>query len=81
MLAATRLKYVVESEWGSRRYLDVTLLERWPHRRANLWGCRKVRRILTVPWDILLDRYSTSDRSLKVVARLCWRVRCQRCDG
>ena len=81
MLAATRLKYVVESEWGSRRYLDVTLLERWPHRRANLWGCRKVRRILTVPWDILLDRYSTSGRSLKAVARLCWRVRCQRCDG
>ena len=38
MLAVTRLKYVVESEWGSRRYLDVTLLERWPRRRANLWG-------------------------------------------
>ena len=27
MLAAARLKYVAESEWGSRRYLDVTLLE------------------------------------------------------
>ena len=27
MLATARLKYVAESEWGSRRYLDVTLLE------------------------------------------------------
>lgn len=27
MLVTTRLKYVAESEWGSRRYLDVTLLE------------------------------------------------------
>ena len=26
MLVTARLKYVVESEWGSRRYLDVTLL-------------------------------------------------------
>ena len=27
MLVAARLKYVAESEWGSRRYLDVTLLD------------------------------------------------------
>ena len=27
MLTTARLKYVAESEWGSRRYLDVTLLE------------------------------------------------------
>lgn len=27
MLAATRLKYVVDSEWRSRRYLDVSLLK------------------------------------------------------
>lgn len=27
MLVTARLKYVAESEWGSRRYLDVTLLE------------------------------------------------------
>lgn len=27
MLVTSRLKYVAESEWGSRRYLDVTLLE------------------------------------------------------
>ena len=27
MLATARLKYVAESEWGSRRYLDMTLLE------------------------------------------------------
>ena len=27
MLAAARLKYIVENEWGRRRYLDVSLLE------------------------------------------------------
>lgn len=27
MLVATRLKYVADSEWGSRRYLDVSLLK------------------------------------------------------
>lgn len=27
MLAAARLKYVADSEWGSRRYLDVSLLK------------------------------------------------------
>ena len=27
MLVTVRLKYLAESEWGSRRYLDVTLLE------------------------------------------------------
>lgn len=27
MLVTARLKYVAESEWGSRRYLDMTLLE------------------------------------------------------
>ena len=27
MLVTARLKYVAESEWGSRHYLDVTLLE------------------------------------------------------
>ena len=27
MLATARLRYVAESEWGSRRYLDVTLLK------------------------------------------------------
>ena len=27
MLVTARLKYVAESEWDSRRYLDVTLLE------------------------------------------------------
>lgn len=28
MLVTARLKYVADSEWGSRRYLDVTLLDR-----------------------------------------------------
>ena len=27
MLATARLKYVADSEWGSRRYLDVSLLD------------------------------------------------------
>ena len=27
LLITARLKYVAESEWGSRRYLDVTLLD------------------------------------------------------
>ena len=35
MLITTRLKYVAESEWGSMRYLDVMLLDGWPHRMAN----------------------------------------------
>ena len=26
MLVTARLKYVADSEWGSRRYLDVTLM-------------------------------------------------------
>ena len=33
VLVTARLKYVAEGEWGSRRYLDVTLLEEWPYRR------------------------------------------------
>ncbi len=35
MLAAARLKHDAESEWGSRRYLDVTLLEE-AHREAGI---------------------------------------------
>lgn len=35
MLVTARFKYVAESEWGSRRYLDVTLLED-AHREAGL---------------------------------------------
>ena len=27
MPVAARLKYIVENEWGRRRYLDVSLLE------------------------------------------------------
>ena len=33
MLAAARLKYVADSEWGSRRYLDASLLKEQPCRR------------------------------------------------
>ena len=33
MLVAARLKYVADSEWGSRRYLDVSLLKEQPYRR------------------------------------------------
>ena len=35
MLVTARLKYVAESEWGSRRCLDVTLLEE-AHREAGI---------------------------------------------
>lgn len=45
MLVTARRKYVAEGEWGSRRHLDVTLLEEWPH-GADLGGCWKVRRNL-----------------------------------
>ena len=45
MLVTARLKYVAESEWGSRRYLDVTLLDEW-RAGAGLSGCRKVRKNL-----------------------------------
>ena len=33
MLVAARLKYVANSEWGSRRYLDASLLKEQPYRR------------------------------------------------
>ena len=46
MLVAARLKYVAESSWGSRRYLDVTLLDEQPYRKAGQLGCRKVRKNL-----------------------------------
>ena len=35
MLVTARLRYVADSEWGSRRYLDVTLLEEGPYRKAG----------------------------------------------
>lgn len=47
MLVTARLKYVAESEWELRHYLDVTLLDDgWPYRMAGLWGCRKVHKDL-----------------------------------
>lgn len=36
MLVTARLKYVADSGWGSRRYLDVTLLDEGPYRTAGL---------------------------------------------
>lgn len=42
MLVIARLRYVAESEWGSRCYLDVMLLDERPCRMAGLWDCRKV---------------------------------------
>ena len=35
-LVAARLKYVADREWGSRRYLDVSLLDEWS--RRSVWG-------------------------------------------
>ena len=46
MLVIARLKYVAESEWGSRRYLDVTPMDEQPYRRAGLWDCRKASKNL-----------------------------------
>ena len=46
LLVTARLKYVAESEWGSRRYLDVALLEGQPHRTAGLWCCWKAHKNL-----------------------------------
>lgn len=37
MLVTARLKYVADSEWGSRRYLDVSLLDEQSYRR-DIWG-------------------------------------------
>ena len=51
MLVTAGLRHVAESEWGSRRHLDATLLEGWPHRRAGLWGCRKVSKNLDSTWQ------------------------------
>ncbi|RRF99503.1 MAG: hypothetical protein DUD39_04120 [Coriobacteriaceae bacterium] len=33
-LAAARCKYVAEGGWGSRRYLDTDLLDRWDDREV-----------------------------------------------
>ena len=50
MFVTARLKYVAVSEWGSKRYLDVTLLD---ERTAPGWraygAVGKCARILTVP--------------------------------
>lgn len=36
MLVTARLEYTAESEWGSSRYLNVTLLDKEPHREVGL---------------------------------------------
>jgi hypothetical protein len=33
-LAAAKCKYVAEGGWGSRRYLDTDLLDRWDDREV-----------------------------------------------
>ena len=33
MLAAARCKFIADGNWGSRRYLDVSLLDGWDERR------------------------------------------------
>ena len=50
MLVTARLKYVAESEWGSRRYLDVTLLGGVAAPDGGLMRLsEKCARFLTVP--------------------------------
>ena len=33
MLAAARREFIADGNWGSRRYLDVSLLDGWDERR------------------------------------------------
>lgn len=71
MLVTARLKYVAENEWGPRRYLDVTLLEGWPRRRADLWGCRKERKNLdSTGLNVLILQPAASERRLSYAERL-----------
>lgn len=49
MLVISRLRYVAESEWGSRRYLGVSLLGEQPYRTAGCPPARRCARNLTVP--------------------------------
>lgn len=51
ILVTARLKYVTESEWDSKRHLDVTLLDEQPYRTAGLGGCRKARKNLDTPTE------------------------------
>lgn len=48
MLVAARLKYVADSEWGSRRYLDVSLPDERSCRLSKAVA-KKRARLLTVP--------------------------------
>lgn len=53
MLVTARLRYAADGEWGSRRYLDVTILDEWPYRMAGLWGCLKACKNLDgTTWDV-----------------------------
>ena len=71
MLVTARLKYVAESEWDSRRYLDVTLLEGWLHRGRAYGSVRKCARILTIPLCLSARSEGFSTTSLEASACDC----------
>ena len=51
MLVTARLKYVAESEWGSRRYLDVMLLDEQSYQR-RAYGLSKAHKNLDGPYGL-----------------------------
>lgn len=80
MLVTARLKYVAESEWGSRRYLDVSLLDEQPYRMAGLWGCPKVRKNLDGTRQHLISKSREAPRELVgffQVANLLFKLSCK----
>lgn len=83
VLVTARLKYVAETEWGSRRYPDVTLLEERPYRRRAYGAVGKCARILTVPlqlwaaWDSPASAWQTRLRGgARLFIALLWLAAC-----
>jgi transposase-like protein len=56
MLVTARLKYVADSEWGSRRYLDVSFILR--NHRLCLWRTRGLPKGISCPMISVRDGWS-----------------------
>lgn len=72
MLVTARLKYIVEHEWGNRRYLDMSKLEEMDRPKGKTEGQKRTRlrpvksiceRFLTAPQPVLFN--SPSEKSVK----------------
>lgn len=70
MLVTARLKYIVEHEWGKRRYLDMSKLEEMDELKEKAEGKKRkgprtakpiCERILTVP------RYSIGNKVVAII--------------